>query len=288
MKLTNVSYGFNTNQKLDIFIPDAQTAHAIVYIHGGAFMVGNKYEYPSFLAEYSNKNIFASIDYRLINDNNLIKMADILSDVKNALFKIIEISNTNGVTIKDFILIGHSAGGHIGLLYGYKFQEENIKIAACISLAGPTDFTDDIGWSSMIMWGHTLEERLIFLSNLGSHLIGRSIQLTQLNWTKQNNYSDFKNDVLEISPIHYVSNTRKVPPTLLVHARNDIQVPYSNVIKLKTLLDEALIPNKLITPIGNANDHMLGGELHTSNTPVIYKNQPWVNEAKKWIETYLL
>jgi acetyl esterase/lipase len=183
----NMMYGADASQKFDIFIPKEKAVHVIVYIHGGAYLIGNKSQYPSFLTDYSKNNILVTIDYRLINENNNIDIKDILSDVHAALVKILEVSNASGVTVKDFILVGHSAGGHIALLYGYKYfqKEENINIASCISMAGPTDFSDDLGWSSMAMWGERLETRLLFLSRIGSRLTGHTIELTQSNWTKQ-------------------------------------------------------------------------------------------------------
>lgn len=283
----NAAYGTDENQKLDIIIPNENSAHAVVYIHGGAYLFGNKLEYPSFLIDYSKQNIFATINYRLINENNAFQMKDILSDVKTALEKIIEISNSNGIDVKDFILAGHSAGGQIGLLYGYKFLEEKIKIAACISLAGPTDFSDDVGWSSMAMWGEDIQTRLAFLSQIGSKLTGNKIELKQYDWTKQKNYSEIKPYITEVSPIAYVTKKKKIPPTLLVHARSDNQVPYSNALRLKAALDNALIPNKLITAAGIADSHMLGGVCYTEKTPFVFNNQSWVTEAKKWLEKYL-
>ena len=283
----DIQYGHYANQKLDIIIPQEKAVHCIVYIHGGAYLVGDKSEYPTFLAEYSKNNILAAVNYRLIDGNNYIHVGDILSDINNALMKIIEMSNENGVSIKDFILVGHSAGGHIALLYGYKNFNEEVKIAACISLAGPTDFSDDLGWSSMTMWGEDLETRLSFLSQVGSRLTGHVMELTQFDWTKQKDYSKFKKYVMEGSPISYVSKARGIPPTLLVHARSDNQVPYSNAVRLKTELDRASIPNKLITPTGNANSHMLGGVVYAANSPFIFENQAWVNEAREWMELYL-
>ncbi|MDR2194896.1 MAG: hypothetical protein LBP19_10635 [Treponema sp.] len=116
-------------------------------------------------------------------------MNDINEDIDKALIKIINISNEHSIAIKDFILVGHSAGAHIALLYGYKYFQENdnrqIKIAACVSLSGPSDYTDDFGWSSMAYYGETLGKRLSTLSWIGTELTGYEIQLTQYNWTKQ-------------------------------------------------------------------------------------------------------
>jgi len=285
-----MAYGAYESQNFDIIIPKDKEAHAIVYIHGGAYLTGNKLQYPSFLLDYAKSNIFATIDYRLLNPDNDVQMADILSDVNDALMKITEVSSSHNVIVKDFILVGHSAGGHIGLLYGYRNCQENakIKIAACVSLAGPTDFSDDLGWSSMAMWGENLESRLLFLSQVGSRLTGHTINLKQKNWTRQKNYSEIKKYVMDISPITYINNKiGKVPPTLLVHARGDNQVPYSNALKLKTALDFTSVPHKLITATGDGNSHMLGGEVYTSTGPIFFDDQKWVSEAKRWMEAYL-
>jgi len=302
MKYKNVMYGLNVNQKLDIIIPQKQgvpketslEVHAIVYIHGGAYLTGNKLQYPSFLADYSEENIFAAVDYRLIMADNNICMDDILCDINSALKRVSEFAKTNNVIIKDFILTGHSAGGHIALLYSYKYFNGMYKISACISMAGPADFTDDSAWSSMSMWGDDLQTRLSFMSQVGSRLIGKPIELTQSNWTEQKNYSQFKQLIMDISPVTYVSGIKKVPPTLLIHAKGDNQVPYSNAVRLIKALDRIYSksagnpsPHKLITPAGNADSHMLGGEVYSDYSPFVFKNQDWVHEAKKWMEAYL-
>jgi len=283
----NVPYGGDSSQRFDITCAGNEV-HAVVYIHGGAYFTGNKDEYPLFLTDYSENYLFASINYRVVNTENDVHMGSILSDVNAALQKIREFSKAKGVTIKDFILTGHSAGGQIALLYGYKyFQENGIKIAACISLAGPTDFTDDIGWSSMPMWGNTVEERLLFLSWMGTRLTCHPIALRQRDWTKQADYPGFKKHIMEISPVAHVLKDGKIPPTLLVHGKNDDQVPYSNAIRLKAVLESACVPHKLITLTGSGGNHMLGGEVEADNKPITFKGQVWVKEAKEWMEAYL-
>ena len=281
------SYGLEENQKFDLLLPEEKASHAIVYIHGGAYLVGNKLEYPSFLSDFSGNNVIASIDYRLINENSSTCMNDILSDINLALLKIKEIAIANGIIIKDFVLIGHSAGGHIALLYAYRCHSKDIKISSCVSLAGPTDFSDDLGWSSMSMWGDDMETRLSFLSYMGSRLTGHSIELAQTNWTKQANYKEFEKYILEISPITYISKAKNIPPTLMIHGRADNQVPYSNAVRLKNALNLASIPHKLITTHFSANDHMLGGNIYSLINPILFGNQKWVIEAKNWISRYL-
>jgi acetyl esterase/lipase len=290
----NVLYGANIRQSFNIKMPKKKNnVHAVVYIHGGFYYSGNKLWYPLFLKDLSENNIFVTMNYSLISVyNNIIHMDDMIEDVDNALKKIKDLAEENGCTINDFILAGHSAGAHIGLLYGYKYFQENntrpIKIAACVSLSGPTDYTDDIGWSSMTYYGETMEERLSFLSQMGTKLTGREIELTQQDWTNQDNWFEYESDVNKISPITYVSDADKIPPTLLVHGVDDVIVPYSNSERLINALDSAS-EHKLIAVTGNGDNHMLGGSPNDtfSVKPITYKGQVWPNEVKEWLETYL-
>jgi triacylglycerol lipase len=289
----NASYGSDKYQTLNMKLPKGKIdVHAIVYIHGGFYYSGSKLWHPLFLTDYSENNIFATINYRLIGRNN-IHMDDMIADVDNALKKVLELAGENGYVVKDFILVGHSADAHIGLLYGYKYFQENddrqIKVAACVSLAGPTDYTDDVGWLSMGYYGETLDKRLAQLSWLGTDLTGHEIKLSQSEWTKQNNWSEYENYAKEISPIMYIGETEKIPPTLLVHGTNDRIVPYSNSERLNNALDRTSTAHKLIAVTGSGNNHMLGGEPNGTDSvkPIEYKNQEWVNEVKEWIELYL-
>ena len=79
----NMSYGVDESQNFDIIIPKEEEVHAIVYIHGGAYLTGSKLQYPSFLLDYAKNNIFATINYRLVNMGNDVQMEDILSDVSH-------------------------------------------------------------------------------------------------------------------------------------------------------------------------------------------------------------
>jgi fermentation-respiration switch protein FrsA (DUF1100 family) len=123
---------------------------------------------------------------------------------------------------------------------------------------------------------------------MGTRLTCYPIALKQSNFTKQTDYLEFKKYILEISPIMHVSKDGKTPPTLLVHARNDDQVPYSNVIRMKVVLENACVPHKLITSGGSGDNHMLGGTVYKDNEPITFIGQTWVKEAKEWLETYLI
>jgi acetyl esterase/lipase len=291
----DVPYGTDKQQTFNMILPEGKDdVHAIVYIHGGFYFAGNKLWHPLFLTDFSESDIFASIDHRLIaQEDNTIHIPDMISDIDDALAKIMDVAGERGVNIKDFMLVGHSSGAHLALLYAYQYFQENdnrpIKIAAVVGLSAPSDYTDDFGWSAMRHYGDTLPQRLATLSWIGTELIGSKMEFTQWNWANQDNYSEYKDDIEEISPITYVYKTANIPPTLLVHGRNDSIVPYSNSVKLNAALNNASVPHAFYGVSGSGNNHMLGGASNRTDSvkPITYTNQAWIDDAKKWMASYL-
>ena len=302
----NLPYGIEERQTLNVLFPkEGNEGHAIVYLHGGFYFAGNKLWFPSFLTEFSENNIFATIGYRLI-DNQLLSfndstvsaqskvcIDDMLADVHNALLKLRQSANDNGYYIKSIILVGHSAGGHLSLLYSYKYLQENdpegIIITAVVNLAGPSDYSDDFGWSSMGWYGNTVEARLQMLSTIGSALAGYPIELRQYNWASQNNFYEYLPHVKRLSPIMYINEHANIPPTLIVHGLEDRCVPYSNSVKLSAALERYSVIHRFITTTGSASDHMLGGSPAglESITPITYNNVAWVDETIAWINQFV-
>jgi len=292
-----IIYGPDLKQRINLTMPKNKSdAYAIVFFHGGGFSGGDKLSYPLFLREFAeNNNIFATIGYRLIKKGlmgteSAITMNDIIADVDAAIMKIYDVSKEQGINIKGVILTGHSAGGHIALQYGYQYFNENdnreIKIIACISMAGSTDLTD-IFWPAMSHWGENLDKRFQSHSWRITELTGYPIVIDQYNWTEQDNWNEYQGYLEAISPITYAKINQKLPPALLVHALDDMCVPYSNSFKLAEALNGASIQNKLITVTGSGNSHFLGGKMKKLLTPYRFSNQTWVNETIAWIQAFL-
>jgi len=291
-----IQYGTDNLQRFNIIMPkNNNNVYAVIYFHGGGFSGGNKLNYPLFLKDFSDNNIFATVGYRLIKKDQIgtesaVTMDDIIADVDAALFKIFDYSKERGINIKGVILAGHSAGGHIALQYGYKYFKENdnreIKITACVSLSGSTSFSD-ISWSAMSYWGDDLEKRLESFSWRISELTGQNILIDQYNWIENNNWNDYQEYINEITPITFVERNYEIPPTLLVHALDDKCVPYNNALKLSDALRNAFVQHKFITVTGRGNNHLLGGKSKSAIKPFKIPKQPWVNETIEWINDFL-
>jgi len=218
---SNISYGSDEQQKFDIALPanrDENTG-VIIFIHGGGWSTGDKSAFSKSLNFFAN-NGFACVtmNYRLADEDSDIKLPQMLDDIGEVINFISEKSAEWKISNNLFALVGHSAGGHLALLYSYS---KNHKIKTVISMSGISDLNDD--------------------SFKNSGVLSEMINDILVN----------KNDDSrrKASPVNNISSSSV--PTLLIHGSSDEFVPYSQSEKLKKKLDELHVRNQFKTlPMG--------------------------------------
>jgi len=112
---TDVAYGDDPLQKLDLHLPDTPTnAPVMVYIHGGGWAKGDKAAVGLKPAFFNGKGwIFVSVNYRLLPEG---KHPANVEDIALALAKVHnEVAEKGGDPGKLFVM-GHSAGAHLAAL----------------------------------------------------------------------------------------------------------------------------------------------------------------------------
>src|SRR5688500_15539937 len=145
--LSNVAYGTDSKQKMDVYLPadrNADSTKTIVVIHGGGWNEGDKADFNPHLKELQNRlpgYAFANINYRLfdINTGNN-KFPTQENDVKSSIDFLKSKAEEYKISNK-FILLGASAGGHLVLLQGYKNSQPG-EISAIVSFFGPSDLLE--------------------------------------------------------------------------------------------------------------------------------------------------
>src|SRR6266542_5192595 len=152
----DVSYGKDTAQRMDIYLPanrSVDSTKSIVLIHGGGWNSGSKNEFVAYIDSFKKRMpgyaIF-NIDYRLVNGSNLFPTQE--EDVKSAIDFIAENSGQYHISKNKLVLLGVSAGGHLALLQGYKYNHP--KVAAIIDFFGPTDLVTmfQIPWNLYVLF----------------------------------------------------------------------------------------------------------------------------------------
>ncbi len=230
----NISYGSHQRQTLDLYIPEDASGDLglLLYIHGGAWIEGDKSSYTG-TAQYASEGLGlagATINYRYLSDSTT--MADIVDDIDAALTKIKAIGAENGVNINKVILGGHSAGGHLSLLYAYSRKDTApITPVAVFDQSGPTDMGDPNFYDGSNALGTEMIQKLVCWA------AGKNITLENLG--------SYTAEIAAVSPINYVD--ADTVPTLICHGDHDSIVPYSNAVSLDAKLTQYGVKHDFVT-----------------------------------------
>jgi acetyl esterase/lipase len=214
-------------QKLDLYLPPGEARPLIVYVHGGAFLAGDKGERVpiEYLAE---GYVVASINYRLSGDALFPAQ---IEDCKAAVRWLRANAVTYGLDPNRFAAFGPSAGGHLSAMLGTaggvrEFEvgehlDVSSRVQAVVDYFGPTDFLQ--------MDAHRLPSGQVHdvPDSPESRLVGGPIQ-------------ESRDKVARANPISYV--TQGAPPFLIVHGDADPLVPHHQSELLAAALRQAGVP----------------------------------------------
>lgn len=215
-ELKNVSYGTDSQQKLDIYLPAGRDENTKVFIlvHGGGWSGGSKtdfnYVVPILKAQFPNHAV-VNIDYRLATMQSPAFPKQI-QDIEKVIQHIKE---SDYSLSDDFAFIGASAGAHLSMLYSYKYDKAGDVKAVC-NIVGPADFTDPY-------YAHHP-----YYHFAGMYLIG--------------DMKKHPEAAIEVSPALQV--TKDAPPTIMFYGGKDPVVPATQAERLKQKLDATDVPNE--------------------------------------------
>lgn len=211
-KTTNVSYGPDTDQVYDIYLPEGRTSETkvMILVHGGGWSSGDKSSMNYLVDLYRNDfpNLaLVNMNYRLSDQNNppYPMQTDDITSVINDL----KAKKTDYVISEDYGFLGASAGGHLSLLWSYAFDTDNDVNMVC-SIVGPTNFLDPA-----------------YTDNTDP-LLQELLNAYGLNPTTEY--------LREASPLYQV--TSAAPPTILFYGGQDPLVPASQGTAMRDKLIE--------------------------------------------------
>lgn len=218
----NVSYGQDTAQRMDIYLPAGRSSNStksIILIHGGGWAYGSKSDFATYIDTLKKRlphyAIF-NLEYRRASEKTIFPTQE--QDVKAALDFIVQHSDKYGIDSNELVLLGASAGAHLAMLQAYKYQSPKIK--AVIDFFGPTDLT-------------------AMYNKPGHNMIPFVLQ--QLTGTTPANGKEVYQ---QSSPAHFV--TPQSAPTLILHGGSDQVVNVSQSQLLKEKLQKARVRNDMV------------------------------------------
>lgn len=226
----DMAYGAAPKQTFDLNLPvdSRDEIGLVVYLHGGGWTGGDKatakksYSIFASNADYAT----AAINYRFAGEENA-DLYSILNDITTALQRIKNMAGGYGMNITKMVLCGHSAGGHLSLLYAYKYSSFSpIPVSGVFVSAPVPDLSADAFYKNNSLG----DEK--YMCSLMSKVCG--VTFTPETRTK------YKSLLGELSPVNFV--TRASAPTVIIHGTDDKVAPYSAT----QLLDDVLTENKVM------------------------------------------
>jgi len=241
-------------QSMDIYLPAGHTqADAILFIHGGGWMIGDKGFYTDACLEIQAMGFAAAtMNYRFLGYFNNNSAADMLNDIHAAIEMLVYQGQAHGVTINTVALMGDSAGAHLALLYAYtRHHVAPVPISFVVGMVAPTDFMDPY---------------FVYADDGAPLFAGMryfALALAGVPWTARDSDTEsflrHAEALRAVSPLHHV--TPNVPPTILAVGGQDDFVSPSNGWNLYRKLREHGVQTEMFYHansghfLGNPADH---------------------------------
>jgi acetyl esterase/lipase len=255
--------------KADVFgIPAEGARPVVVWIHGGALIMGNRQGIDRKLRDrlVSSGYVVLSIDYRLAPET---KLPAILEDVVDACRWVRE----RGPELfradpARLAVMGASAGGYLTLVTGYKVSPRPralVPFWGYGDIAGAWYSRPDAFYRRQELVSEE-EARKAVGTTVISESIGRNNRgrfylycRQQGLWCQEVAGLNPDTQTRALDPFCPVRNvSAQYPPTLLVHGTNDTDVPYEQSAQMAQELEHQKVVHELITVKGGS--HGLGGE----------------------------
>jgi acetyl esterase/lipase len=253
---------------------DTKVRPVVVWIHGGALIMGSRTSVPDRLLKLCRTDgyVLVSLDYRLAPE---VKLPAIIEDVQDAFRWL----NERGPQLfhidpERMVVTGGSAGGYLTLMTGVVVKP---RPKALVAYWGYGDVDGD--WytkpSDFYRQQVPLVGREEAYRAVGTHTLtntdggsptlkgrGRFYHYLRQNglWTKEVTGFDPSTEHHKLDPYCPVRNvTANYPPVLLIHGTEDTDVPYALSAAMDRELARHKVPHELITVRG-AGHGLAGGE----------------------------
>jgi acetyl esterase/lipase len=216
-------------QNMDVYFPDAGGPWPVlVYVHGGAWMHGDKSEAGMFARLMTAQGyLVVSVNYRLYPEAQFPAM---IQDVKCAIRSLRANAAQYNLDPNRIGAVGVSAGGHL------------------VSLLGTTDAS--AGWDVGEYLDQSSHVQAV-IAMAGVMDLSRNFPNADIEAMKRVGFGEY--NVAEASPVTHVTST--TPPFLLIHGDRDELVPVEQSQLMYDRLIQENVPAQFVV-VKNARHSM--------------------------------
>jgi acetyl esterase/lipase len=213
--------------RLDVHVPKSASVPVpvVVNFHGGGWVAGTKGGLSADLQRY------LAAGWAVVMPEYRLAPADLapaaVEDAVCAMRWVAEQSRRLGLDTTRIVVAGYSAGGHLALMVGV--------------LAGSDAFGDNC--PGRVTPQPAAVVSLAGVSNVAALIAGDAMRDWAVAWIGSTPARD--SIARRVSPLFHVR--RNMPPVMSVHGLLDGTVPHTQAERLHQVLDEAGVPNRLLT-----------------------------------------
>jgi acetyl esterase/lipase len=239
---TTITYTYKQTGELkilaDVYPAAGEKRPVVVWIHGGALIMGNRKGVPDWLLEACRKNkyVLVSIDYRLAPETQLPLIIEDLEDAFRWIYK--EGPKLFHADPGRIAVVGASAGGYLTLTAGFRVKP---RPQVLVSLYGYGDLVGP--WYSEPSPHPRHHKSNLSREEAFKQVSGKAISDSRERkgdgyafyqfcrqqglWPNAVSGWDPKKEPKKFFPYMAVKHvTAQYPPTLLIHGDNDTDVPF--------------------------------------------------------------
>ena len=232
----NITYFIANNYeaKLDVYVSRYASATApvptVIFIHGGGWEGGDKNSGVLRLLPYLEMGWAAvNVEYR----TGPATAPAAVEDCRCALRWVIRNAQKYNFDVNKLVVTGESAGSHLALTTG--------MLPSSAGLDGECSGAEELKVAAIVNWYGVPDVVDVFE--------GANQQGFAVRWLS--GLPNPKELARRVSPLQYVRPG--LPPILTIHGDADRVAPYSQAVRLHQALDDAKVPNQLLTIAGGTH-----------------------------------